>query len=101
YYHHYPCAGLRYTYHPTTTQVVGSGKGTTPFLRTTNIISNMQVLKFGGTSMGSTRAIEQVCNIILHQKPQGRFAIVASAMGGVTDKLIRCGRLAGQGQEQY
>lgn len=51
--------------------------------------------------MGSTRAIEQVCNIVLHQKPQGRFVIVASAMGGVTDKLIQCGQLAGQGQEQY
>lgn len=51
--------------------------------------------------MGSTRAIEQVCNIILHQKPQGRFVIVASAMSGITDKLIRCGQLAGQGQEQY
>ena len=51
--------------------------------------------------MGSTRAIEQVCNIVLHQKPQGRFVIVASAMSGITDKLIRCGQLAGQGQEQY
>ena len=61
----------------------------------------MQVLKFGGTSMGSTRAIEQVCNIILHQKPQGRFAIVASAMSGITDKLIRCGQLAAKGQDQY
>lgn len=51
--------------------------------------------------MGSTRAIEQVCNIILHQKPQGRFVIVASAMSGITDKLIRCGQLAGQSQEPY
>ncbi|WP_149697473.1 bifunctional aspartate kinase/homoserine dehydrogenase I [Chitinophaga sp. CF418] len=61
----------------------------------------MQVLKFGGTSMGSAQSIEQVCNIIQHKKPNGRFSIVASAMSGITDKLIQCGQLAGQGQEQY
>lgn len=61
----------------------------------------MQVLKFGGTSMGSAQAIEQVCNIIQNKKPNGRFTIVASAMSGITDKLIQCGQLAGQGQEQY
>ncbi|WP_089839119.1 bifunctional aspartate kinase/homoserine dehydrogenase I [Chitinophaga filiformis] len=61
----------------------------------------MQVLKFGGTSMGSAQSIEQVCNIIQHKKPNGRFSIVASAMSGITDKLIQCGTLAGQGQEQY
>ncbi|MCW3466872.1 bifunctional aspartate kinase/homoserine dehydrogenase I [Chitinophaga nivalis] len=61
----------------------------------------MQVLKFGGTSVGSAKAIEQVCNILLHNKPAGRYAIVVSALGGITDKLIRCGQLAGQGQEEY
>lgn len=61
----------------------------------------MQVLKFGGTSMGSAQAIEQVCNIIQRKKPNGRFTIVASAMSGITDKLIQCGQLAGQGQDQY
>jgi aspartokinase/homoserine dehydrogenase 1 len=61
----------------------------------------MQVLKFGGTSVGSTKAIEQVCNILQHHKPAGQYAIVVSAMGGMTDKLIQCGQLAGQGQEQY
>ncbi|SHN39214.1 aspartate kinase [Chitinophaga sp. CF418] len=51
--------------------------------------------------MGSAQSIEQVCNIIQHKKPNGRFSIVASAMSGITDKLIQCGQLAGQGQEQY
>ncbi len=51
--------------------------------------------------MGSAQSIEQVCNIIQHKKPNGRFSIVASAMSGITDKLIQCGTLAGQGQEQY
>ncbi|WP_212003425.1 bifunctional aspartate kinase/homoserine dehydrogenase I [Chitinophaga sp. HK235] len=61
----------------------------------------MQVLKFGGTSVGSAKAIDQVCDILKKHKPAGRFAIVVSALGGTTDKLIRCGQLAGQGQEQY
>lgn len=61
----------------------------------------MQVLKFGGTSVGSAKAIEQVCYILQHHKPAGRYVIVVSAMSGVTDKLIRCGQLAGQGQEAY
>jgi len=61
----------------------------------------MQVLKFGGTSMGSAQAIEQVCEIVKNKKQNGRLTIVASAMSGITDKLIQVGTLAGQGQEQY
>ena len=34
-------------------------------------------------------------------KPAGQYAIVVSALGGVTDKLIRCGQLAEQGKEEY
>lgn len=61
----------------------------------------MQVLKFGGTSVGSTQAIEQVCSIIASYKRKGRMAIVVSAMSGITDKLIAAGQQAGQAQEQY
>ncbi|ASZ13605.1 bifunctional aspartate kinase/homoserine dehydrogenase I [Chitinophaga pendula] len=61
----------------------------------------MQVLKFGGTSVGSASAIEQTCQIIRQQSSGDRFAIVISAMSGITDKLIRCGQQAGQGQELY
>ncbi len=61
----------------------------------------MQVLKFGGTSVGSSKAIEQVCQILKQHKPAGKYAIVVSAMGGVTDKLISCGQLAGAGKEDY
>ncbi|HEY0272828.1 MAG TPA: hypothetical protein VGC22_06555, partial [Chitinophaga sp.] len=43
----------------------------------------MQVLKFGGTSVGSAKAIEQVCHILQQHKPGGRYAIVVSAMSGV------------------
>lgn len=61
----------------------------------------MQVLKFGGTSVGSTQAIEQVCNIIAGYKRKGRMAIVVSAMSGITDKLVSAGQLAGAAQESY
>lgn len=61
----------------------------------------MQVLKFGGTSVGSASAIEQTCQIIRQQGGSERFAIVISAMSGITDKLIRCGQQAGKGQESY
>ncbi|SHM69972.1 aspartate kinase [Chitinophaga jiangningensis] len=61
----------------------------------------MQVLKFGGTSVGSSKAIEQVCQILVKHKPAGKYAIVVSAMGGITDKLINAGQLAGAGQEEY
>ncbi|PUZ27132.1 aspartate kinase [Chitinophaga costaii] len=61
----------------------------------------MQVLKFGGTSVGNAKAIEKVCHILQHHKPGGRYAIVVSAMSGVTDQLIQCGTLAAKGQENY
>ncbi|RPE05840.1 bifunctional aspartate kinase/homoserine dehydrogenase I [Chitinophaga lutea] len=61
----------------------------------------MQVLKFGGTSVGSTQAIEQVCQIVANYKRKGTLALVVSAMSGTTDKLIQCGQLAGLQQEQY
>lgn len=61
----------------------------------------MQVLKFGGTSVGSAKAISQVCDILARYKRKGVMAVVVSAMSGTTDKLIRCGQLAAEGNEQY
>ncbi|WP_126249133.1 bifunctional aspartate kinase/homoserine dehydrogenase I [Chitinophaga rhizosphaerae] len=61
----------------------------------------MQVLKFGGTSVGSAQAISQVCDILARYKRKSVMAVVVSAMSGTTDKLIRCGHLAAAGNEQY
>ncbi|WP_341839086.1 bifunctional aspartate kinase/homoserine dehydrogenase I [Chitinophaga caseinilytica] len=61
----------------------------------------MQVLKFGGTSVGSAQAISQVCDILARYKRKSVMAVVVSAMSGTTDKLIRCGHLAAVGNEQY
>ena len=59
----------------------------------------MKVLKFGGTSMGSAAAMQQVQQIIA-QSHEPLIAVV-SAMSGTTDQLIRCGELAAAGNEQY
>ena len=53
------------------------------------------VMKFGGTSVGDANAIQQVVHIARQQQPQTtNLVIVVSAMGGVTDQLIRCATLA-------
>lgn len=47
-------------------------------------------MKFGGTSVGSPEAIEAVINIVQKQLDAGdRVVVVVSAMGGVTDMLLR------------
>ncbi len=53
------------------------------------------VMKFGGSSVGNAKAIQQVVQIARQQQPQTtNLVIVVSAMGGVTDQLIRCASLA-------
>jgi bifunctional aspartokinase / homoserine dehydrogenase 1 len=48
------------------------------------------VMKFGGTSVGDTDAIEQVIRIISQATAEGTpLAVVVSAMSGTTDTLVR------------
>ncbi|MGF7218248.1 aspartokinase/homoserine dehydrogenase 1 [Spirosoma lacussanchae] len=62
----------------------------------------MQVLKFGGTSVGSVESIKQVLQIIEQHRQQGNsIAVVFSAMGGVTNQLIEIGRMATTGNTDY
>ncbi len=62
----------------------------------------MQVLKFGGTSVGSVESIKQVIQIIeKHRNNNDQIAVVFSAMGGVTNQLIEIGRMATTGQVDY
>ncbi|RYC68188.1 MULTISPECIES: bifunctional aspartate kinase/homoserine dehydrogenase I [Spirosoma] len=62
----------------------------------------MQVLKFGGTSVGSVESIKQVLQIIEQHRQQGNsIAVVFSAMGGVTNQLIEIGRMATTGDTDY
>ena len=49
---------------------------------------NIQVLKFGGTSMGSGDRIHDIALLIAKERTKGHPVVVASAMSGVTDSII-------------
>ena len=59
----------------------------------------MKVLKFGGTSVGSVEGISEVKRIVESQR--GSTIVVVSALGGVTDQLIRTSRMAVEGDARY
>ncbi len=54
----------------------------------------MKVLKFGGTSVGSAKNINQVIQILDRYSKQSKIICVVSAIGGITDKLLEAGHLA-------
>ena len=47
----------------------------------------MKVLKFGGTSVGTVEALRNVKHIV--ENEQGQVVVVVSALGGLTDTLIK------------
>lgn len=51
-------------------------------------MNNLLVMKFGGTSMGSTERIRVAADICTKQKQQRPVLAVVSAMSGVTDLLL-------------
>jgi aspartate kinase len=62
---------------------------------------SVQVLKFGGTSVGSGERVRRVASIIGHhlRDGEGMFpVIVVSAMSDVTDQLLRIARVACTGE---
>lgn len=61
----------------------------------------MQVIKFGGTSVGSPEAILQVIEIVAEKIKQEPVITIVSAFGGTTDALLQCGALAAGGNELY
>jgi len=54
----------------------------------------MKVLKFGGTSVGSSKNINNVINILENYGKSDSIACVVSAVGGITDKLLLAGKQA-------
>ncbi|WOD43266.1 bifunctional aspartate kinase/homoserine dehydrogenase I [Hwangdonia lutea] len=54
----------------------------------------MKVLKFGGTSVGSSKNINSVMQILDNYSKDGAVICVVSAVGGITDKLLRAGNQA-------
>jgi aspartokinase/homoserine dehydrogenase 1 len=59
----------------------------------------MKVLKFGGTSVGSVESILSVKQIIERQEEP--VIVVVSALGGITDKLIKTSLMAVEGDASY
>ena len=60
---------------------------------------DMKVLKFGGTSVGSVESILSVKKIVEAEKEP--VVVVVSALGGLTDKLIKTSKLALAGDLSY
>ena len=60
----------------------------------------MKVLKFGGTSVGSVRSIQSLKRIVEKEAKQSGqpVIVVVSALGGVTDQLLRMSDLALKGE---
>ncbi len=59
----------------------------------------MKVMKFGGTSVGSVDSILSVKRIVERQEEP--VIVVVSALGGITDKLIRTSQMAVAGDQLY
>jgi len=62
-------------------------------------MTNLLVMKFGGTSMGSAERIRVAAAICSEQKQQRPIVAVVSAMSGVTDLLLNTLRHAEAGDE--
>jgi len=59
------------------------------------------VMKFGGTSVGSAERMKNVAEIVAHHAQRTEVVVVVSAMGGVTDMLIRAASEASQGDREH
>lgn len=61
----------------------------------------MQVLKFGGSSVANAENMRKVISIVNNALEKGSTILVVSAMGGITDLLLKTGELAADGDINY
>ena len=61
----------------------------------------MNVLKFGGTSVGSAENIKKVIEIVKSASENDHVVVVVSAVGGITDKLMRASQKAIENDLNY
>ena len=61
----------------------------------------MKVMKFGGTSVGSVNSILNLKRIVESAATEQNVIVVVSALGGITDKLIKTAELAVNGDEAF
>lgn len=59
----------------------------------------MKIVKFGGTSVGREQSIRKVADIV--QNNNEEVVMVTSAVGGVTDQLVKIATLASVGDKEY
>ena len=59
------------------------------------------VMKFGGTSVGNPERMRNVAEIVAGHAKQAEVLVVVSAMGGVTDMLIRAANEASKGDREH
>ena len=59
----------------------------------------MKIMKFGGTSVGAVDSIQRVKQIVEAEKEP--VIVVVSALGGITDQLIRTAAMATRGDIAY
>ena len=57
----------------------------------------MAVMKFGGTSVGTARAMQQAISIVAREQENAVPLVVLSACSGITNKLVRIADAAGRG----
>ncbi len=61
----------------------------------------MKILKFGGSSVANAENINKVIQIVTQSPKRRNDIVVVSALGGVTDDLIRLATLASKGESDY
>jgi aspartate kinase len=60
----------------------------------------LQVMKFGGTSVGDASCISRVCGIVKDASSEYSVLVVVSAMSGVTNRLIEAATRAEGGERE-
>lgn len=61
----------------------------------------MNVLKFGGSSVATAKTIKQVLQIIANHSKTEQLLVVVSALGGITDLLLKAGAQAAANNIDY
>ncbi len=61
----------------------------------------MQILKFGGSSVENADNISRVAGIIKKASRKDKTIVVVSAMGGITDSLLKTAILAASADKSY
>lgn len=59
------------------------------------------VMKFGGTSVGNAERMARVAEIVSEHAKRAEVAVVVSAMGGITDMLLRAATEASHGDREH